>query len=162
MRILIVSDTHGRNGSLTGLLDRMQPLNMLVHCGDVEGGEEYIRQMAKCPVHIVKGNCDFSMTLPREEFFQIGTYKVWLTHGNRQLSLGGLRQLRQDAQEKGVDIVMYGHTHMPRIELAKEPGQVTLLNPGSLSCPRQDGHRPSFILMELDRQGVAHYHLNYL
>ena len=28
-----------------------------------------------------------------------------------------------------------------------------VLNPGSLSYPRQDGHKPSFMLMEIDKEG---------
>ena len=39
---------------------------------------------------------------------------------------------------------------------------ITVLNPGSLSFPRQDGRRPSYMLMEIDREGEAHYTVNYL
>ena len=39
---------------------------------------------------------------------------------------------------------------------------ITVLNPGSLSYPRQDGRKPSYMLMEIDRNGEAHYTLNYL
>ena len=39
---------------------------------------------------------------------------------------------------------------------------VTILNPGSLSYPRQDGRKPSFMIMELDDQGKAHFTLNFL
>ena len=51
------------------------------------------------------------------------------------------------------------HTHYPC--LVHTEG-LTILNPGSLSLPRQDGHKPSYILMELDREGEAHYHICYL
>ena len=54
---------------------------------------------------------------------------------------------------------MFGHTHRPLLEIGRD---VTLLNPGSLSYPRQEGRRPSFIIMELDSQGEAHYTINYL
>ena len=32
----------------------------------------------------------------------------------------------------------------------------------SLSYPRQDGHRPSYMLMEIDKEGEAHFALNFL
>lgn len=162
MRILIVSDTHRRDGNLTWVLEKTGPVDMLIHCGDVEGSEEFIRQIAGCPVHMVMGNNDFFSSLPREEEFQIGAYKVWLTHGHNYYVSVGSEMIRQEAEARGVDIVMYGHTHKPLIDIPKGKGGVTAINPGSLSYPRQEGRRPSFILMELDRQGIAHYHLNFL
>lgn len=52
---------------------------------------------------------------------------------------------------------MYGHTHRPFYEVDKKDGDKDLivLNPGSLSYPRQDGHRPSYMLMDIDRDGEA-------
>ena len=54
---------------------------------------------------------------------------------------------------------MCGHTHRPVIEQERD---LTLINPGSLSYPRQEGHVPSYVLMEIDQKGVAHYTLNFL
>ena len=162
MRILIVSDTHGRDGNLSRVLDRTKPLDMLIHCGDAEGSEEYIRQIVDCPAHIVTGNNDFFAGLPQEEEFMLGPYKVWLTHGHRYYVSMGNTRLKEVAQSRGADIVMYGHTHKPVIDLAGPTEKVTAINPGSLSYPRQDGRHPSYILMELDRKGEAHYHLNFL
>lgn len=55
MKVLIVSDTHGKEGNLKEAMEREKPFDMLVHCGDVEGSEEKIREMAGCPVHMVAG-----------------------------------------------------------------------------------------------------------
>lgn len=162
MRILIVSDTHRRDGNLTWVLEKTGPLDMLIHCGDVEGSEAFIRSIAGCPVHMVAGNNDFFSGLPREEEFMIGTYKVWLTHGHNYYVSMGNEMIREEAASRDVDIVMYGHTHKPVIDIAKTPAGVTAINPGSLSYPRQDGRRPTYILMEIDKKGQAHYHLNYL
>lgn len=162
MRILIVSDTHRRDKNLEIVLKRIGMVDLLIHCGDVEGSESYIRSIAGCPVHMVSGNNDFFASLPREEEFMIGSYRVWLTHGHNYCVSMGNEILKEEAQSRGINIVMYGHTHKPVIDIPKDPAGVTAINPGSLSFPRQDGRRPSFILMELDRQGIAHYHLNYL
>lgn len=40
MKVLIVSDTHGKEGNLKEAMEREKPFDMLVHCGDVEGSEE--------------------------------------------------------------------------------------------------------------------------
>lgn len=158
MKILIVSDTHRRDGNLTGVLDMVGTPDMLIHCGDVEGSEDFIRSIAGCPVHMVAGNNDFFSDLKKEEEFYIGDYKVWLTHGHNYYVSMGTEFIREEAKSRGVDIVMFGHTHRPYLE----QGKVTVLNPGSLSYPRQEGRRPSYILMELDAKGRTHYHINYI
>ena len=38
MRVLIVSDTHGRHSNLELVLRRVGEIDMMVHCGDVEDG----------------------------------------------------------------------------------------------------------------------------
>lgn len=158
MKILIVSDTHRRDGNLTGVLDMVGTPDMLIHCGDAEGSEDFIRSIAGCPVHMVAGNNDFFSDLKKEEEFYIGDYKVWLTHGHNYYVSMGTEFIREEAKSRGVDIVMFGHTHRPYLE----QGKVTVLNPGSLSYPRQEGRRPSYILMELDAKGQTHYHINYI
>lgn len=158
MKILIVSDTHRRDGNLTGVLDMVGTPDMLIHCGDVEGSEDFIRSIAGCPVHMVAGNNDFFSDLKKEEEFYIGDYKVWLTHGHNYYVSMGTEFICEEAKSRGVDIVMFGHTHRPYLE----QGKVTVLNPGSLSYPRQEGRRPSYILMELDAKGQTHYHINYI
>ena len=57
---------------------------------------------------------------------------------------------------------MYGHTHRPSINIATEKGGVTTINPGSLAFPRQEGRKPSYIVMEIDRFGKVHFRINYL
>ncbi len=94
-----------------------------------------------------------------EREFQVGNYKVWLVHGHNYFVSMGNETLKQEAAYKGADIVMYGHTHKPVIDLEDS---VIAINPGSLTYPRQDNKRPSYIMMEIDRFGEAHFTLNYL
>ena len=57
-KILIISDTHRHCLSLQKVIDRNGPFDMLIHLGDVEGQEDLIEDIAKCPCHIVAGNND--------------------------------------------------------------------------------------------------------
>ena len=159
MKILVVSDTHGRNEALKELLGRVKPIDMLIHCGDAVGSEDYIRTVAECPVHIVAGNNDFFSELPKEEEFCIGKYHVLLTHGHYYYISMGTEMLKEDARARGFNLVMFGHTHRPYLE--QDP-DITILNPGSLSYPRQEGRRPSYIMIDIDRNGEAHFAINYL
>lgn len=159
MKILIVSDTHRRDANLKEVLFKVSPIDKLIHLGDSEGSEDYIRQIANCPVHIVSGNNDFFSDLPREEELQLGKYKVLLTHGHYYYVSLDTRSIKEEAKARGFDIVMFGHTHRPVLEIQEE---VIALNPGSLSYPRQDGRKPSYIIMEIDQKGEAHFTINYL
>ena len=64
MKALIVSDTHGSHRNLERVIEKEQPLDLLIHLGDVEGGEDYIEAIADCPVNVVAGNNDFFSELP--------------------------------------------------------------------------------------------------
>lgn len=159
MKILIVSDTHRRNDNYIKVLERVALIDMVVHCGDIEGSEYLIATSAGCPVQMVVGNNDFFSDLPREKEFMIGKYKVWLTHGHNYFVSMGNANIKSEARMRGVDIVMYGHTHKPVVD---QEGDLIAVNPGSLTYPRQEGRRPSFVIMELDRKGEAHFTINYL
>ena len=164
MKVLIVSDTHRKDTNLQEVIARTKPFDMLIHLGDAEGSEDRIRrwcmdQNPACEIHIVQGNNDFLSALPREEEVMIGKYRALLTHGHYYGVSVGPERLLEEAEYRGVQMAMFGHTHKPM--LAEENG-IVLLNPGSLSYPRQEGRRPSYMQIEIDREGEAHYTISYL
>ncbi|MDO4465194.1 MAG: metallophosphoesterase [Bacillota bacterium] len=159
MKVLIVSDTHRRNENYIKVLEQVSPVDMVIHCGDIEGSEYLIAQSAGCPVQMVTGNNDFFSDLPREKEFNVGRYKVWLTHGHNYYVSMSNENLKHEARMHGVDIVIYGHTHKPVVDIE---GDIIAVNPGSLTYPRQENRKPSYIIMELDREGKVHFTINYL
>lgn len=158
MKVLIVSDTHRKNDNYFEVLQMHKP-DMVIHCGDAEGSEYALTEAADCPVQIVLGNNDFFSELPRELELNIGPYKVWVTHGHSYYVSVGNEMIKQEAAARGADIVVYGHTHRPVIDMEDD---VIAVNPGSLSYPRQEGHKPSYIIMEIDRFDEAHFTIAYL
>lgn len=159
MKILIVSDTHRKHENLKTALGRVRSLDLLIHLGDAEGEECYIEQLAGCPVEIVAGNNDFFTFLPREKELVLGNYRVLLTHGHYYCVNVGIEDIKKDARARNFDIVMFGHTHRPVIDYGTE---IIALNPGSISYPRQDGKKPSYIIMEIDGNGKADFRIHYL
>ena len=117
MKVLIVSDTHGREQNLAEALEQTGPIDQLIHLGDVEGGAEHIRELAgDAPAAIIAGNNDFFCDLPNERIFTIGGHRIFMTHGHGYFVHSGTLYLKREARKKGADIVMFGHTHKPYME----------------------------------------------
>lgn len=154
MKILVVSDSHGRDDDVKGVMEQVKDFDMLIHCGDVEGGEDYIRSLTDKPVIIVAGNNDFRSDLPTQEVLEIEDYRILITHGHHFFVNLGVGNLEGYCIENGINVAMFGHTHKPYLQIGD---QVTILNPGSISYPRQADRKPTFLIMEIDRYGEAHY-----
>ncbi|MCD8380741.1 MAG: metallophosphoesterase [Lachnospiraceae bacterium] len=147
MRILICSDSHGRHAALIRAIEKEGPLDMVIHCGDIEDGEQLIREAAHCHLEAVVGNNDYFSDLPRETVFELGGKKVWLTHGHNYFVSLGIERLREEAVRKKVDVVFFGHTHRPFLE---EQDDILFINPGSISYPRQIPRRNSYVMLTID------------
>ena len=161
MKILIVSDTHRLDDNLKKVIAKECPADMLIHLGDAEGSEMFIPEWVNpgCEMQMIRGNNDFFSALERERELTIGHYKALLTHGHYYNVSLGVEQLRKEAAERGFTMMMYGHTHRPYFE---NHHGVVILNPGSLSYPRQEGRRPSYMVMEVDEQGEIQVEQYYL
>ncbi|MBR0381932.1 MAG: metallophosphoesterase [Eubacterium sp.] len=158
MRILVISDSHGMNENVKGVLKQVGHIDMLIHCGDVTSGDLYIESLVSCPVHMVAGNLDQGLHLPKEKLIELEGHRIWIVHGHTYRVNQGLKILRGLARRKGADIVMFGHTHKPYIELGED---MTILNPGSLTYPRQRDGNPTFLIMEIDEFGDTHFGHGY-
>ena len=72
MKILIVSDTHRRDGNLQTVIEKTAPFDMLIHLGDAEGSEDRIEtwcreQNENCQVHMILGDNDLFSNLEGEK-----------------------------------------------------------------------------------------------
>ena len=159
MKILIVSDTHRYHKYYDKMLEKEESVDLLIHLGDLEGGEYYIEQTAGCPVHMVAGNNDMFTQLPREKEIRLGNKKVFITHGHYYYVSAGYERICQEALRRKVDIVMFGHIHRP---VQVEKHGVLLLNPGSISYPRQPGRRGTYMVMEITRDNEVNVELKYI
>lgn len=159
MKILVVSDTHGRDENLETVVYREAPFDMLVHCGDVEGREIFIEALAEVPCCIVSGNNDFFSDLPREEEIEIAGKKFLVTHGHYYGVSIDETGVVEEARSRNCDGVMFGHTHRPILEMIDG---ILAINPGSLSYPRQMGRRPSYVVLETDEDGNITGEIKYL
>ncbi len=161
MKILVVSDTHRKDGNLRYVIEQQKPIDMLIHLGDAEGSEMFIPDWVGpgCRMEMILGNNDFFSLLDKEREIVLGRHRVLLTHGHYYGVSIGPEGLADEARSRGCDVAMFGHTHKPYLNVI---GDVTVLNPGSLSYPRQEGRRPSYMIVTVDRNGDLQYDQKYL
>ena len=102
------------------------------------------------------------VVIPDMDFFeQYGdrVAGIFITHGHAYYVSLDPEYIFQEGQARKADIVMYGHTHKPFFE---QKNGITVLNPGSLSFPRQEGRKGSYMLMEISPDGSLTYDQRYL
>ena len=189
MRILVISDTHGKNervydvynklasaggpaarsgglsgGFSSGLSDCLfgsrpspqpgshltPPIDMIVHCGDYYADAQEIRARLGIPVLAVKGNCDGCFDFEACSLLETECGDILITHGHMEDVGFSMQKLYYKALESGCIGAFFGHTHR---SVFVETGGVYLLNPGSLSQPR-DGSGGTFALVTTSEAGL--------
>ena len=89
----------------------------------------------------------------------MGNYMAFVTHGRTYHFSFFFFYLKQEAISRGANIVFYGHTHKP---VAKWDSGILFINPGSISFPRQEGRRQSYVLMEINEKSELSYEICYI
>ncbi len=159
MKIMIASDIHGSAKYCRKLLerfdlsgaDRLALLGDLLYHGPRNGlSEEYepkaVAEMLNGyadRIVCIKGNCDSEVDqmvldfpiMSETALIFNGAASALLIHGHKNMDTLPL---------KGVDIVFYGHTHVPDNTVKNG---VIYANPGSVSIPKEGSPR-GFILWE--------------
>lgn len=169
MELLIFSDSHGKADRIAAVIGRNSSADFAVFLGD--GLRDLARvDFGGMPVISVRGNCDvFSLfpsdTPPNELLLSWGEYTVLIAHGHTLGVKEDLHRAAEGAALRGVDILIFGHTHM-RLDKYIPAGErigdtvlkkpLRLFNPGSIGSPK-DG-RPSFGIIGIREGNVLTSH----
>ena len=136
MLAAVVSDTHGITGEVIRVLQRYA-LDALFFLGEYCADAETISAALKpgLPVFAVAGNGDaFRQCFePTWKTVKLGGKTFYLTHGHQLRVKQMLEPLIEAGAKAGADVILYGHTHIPRIERA---AGAWIMNPGSAAFPR--------------------------
>ncbi len=160
MKIVVISDTHGRYRALYSPILLHDKADAYIHLGD--GEEEVKRLLREFPdiadrFHCVRGNCDHSSELPETKIIDIAHgHRIFATHGHRYAVNYTVDVLLASARENNCDIALFGHTHT---RYANYVNGLYVLNPGSASRPR-DGWAPSYALIDVTSAGIVTNHVN--
>lgn len=149
MKAAVFSDTHGNTALMLEAIRRTSP-DIVIHLGDYERDTECIRrEFPDIPLYNVAGNCDMASIGLLDDIVPMGSVKALITHGHMYNVKYSTDRLIYAAQERQVQIVMYGHTHVPD---NSEVGGVKVINPGSAGR----GLKPTYAFVEvLPNGGIA-------
>lgn len=78
MKILIVSDTHGKDGNLLRAIEKEKPVCKIIHLGDICENVDYIEHVTEIPCFAVRGNNDWGSALPSESIVMVGCHRPLL------------------------------------------------------------------------------------
>lgn len=148
MRIFLISDTHGNQSTVLKAYDAVGKVDAIIHLGDGETDGALLASITDCPVFQVAGNCDAGSAAPRELIYEWKHIRLLLCHGDRYGVKTGFSRLIERGHETRVDAVLYGHTHLARIE---QHDGLWLINPGTMN---QQATFHSYILLELTNNGL--------
>jgi len=131
--IFVLADTHNRLPQ--ALSEMAKSADEIWHLGDVcaESILDEVRAIGP-RVTVVRGNCDSNPNWPLVVDLVRGGLKLRLQH------------VPPDHSPDDVDVVLHGHTHVPRHE---RRGKVLFLNPGCVTRANQ-GAPPSVAWLEIE------------
>ncbi len=141
----MIADTHGQ--LRPEVFDAFAGVDRILHAGDVGPAGLLVELEALAPVHAVYGNVDgFELRgrLPRVAELDLDGFRIVVTHGDQ---FGSPTPAALHAAFPTADIIVYGHTHRPLLQLVDRT--VTVMNPGSAG-PRRFDLQPSVGIMELE------------
>ncbi len=117
----VISDTHGL--LRPEAIDALRGCEHIIHAGDLGDPEILEKLSALAPVTAIRGNIDkapWARRLPETEVLEIGGVSIYVLHDLGQLDL--------KPRSAGFEVVIYGHSHVPKQE-ARDG--VLYFNPGS-------------------------------
>ena len=135
MRLIVLSDSHRNYDALRRVFCRHMDADLFIHLGD--GEEELDLLLTQFP--------DLSARTWLEH-----SHRLVATHGHNYGVNSSLEHLKALARQNDADLVLFGHTH---VRCARYEDGLYLLNPGSVSCPR-DGMPPSYGIVDVTEQGI--------
>ena len=117
----VISDTHGL--LRPEAVEALRGSDRILHAGDV-GAPEILEELARvAPVTAIRGNVDtqpWARSLPLTHVIEIEGISIFMLHDLGQLDL--------KPEAAGFRVVIYGHSHKPKLE---EKNGVLCFNPGS-------------------------------
>ena len=151
MRAIVFSDSHGSIRALEEIAKMHEKdTDAFIFCGDgIEEMEVLSYMYREKQMIYVSGNCDWGSEVPDTKIIDLFGKKILVTHGHRFCVKNGLDILMSEAKKEGVDIVLYGHTHIPYTVTLDG---IHYMNPGSSGKPKFGN--PTYGILDVMENGI--------
>ena len=153
----LISDTHvpvRARGIPRKIFEVFEGVDFIAHAGDLVQLYVIDELEQRAPVFAVYGNMDgpeVRADLSRINSFNVFDWKIGVMHNPGLLF--GMRKMREIAEKKGFDVLVYGHTHRPSI---KWDGNRLFINPGSPTNPLPPLiTKPSVALLRIIKEKIV-------
>ena len=137
MKFLVFSDSHSSpNRILKAVNMYAGKCDAIIFLGDGIRDLSLVEaKYPEIPILKVKGNCDLGFSdVQEEQIYNFDGINILITHGHKHGVKYGYDSLIYYAQEKEVDAVLFGHTHVPCEKILYfDDKRLTLFNPGSIA-----------------------------
>ena len=150
MRILVLSDSHGKSFAIRKILDKHPEAKHIFFLGDGLRDIEYLeKDYPNLVFHKVCGNCDVGCSEPYSNLERVEDKLIFFTHGHNFYVKSGIGPLVETARKRGADIMLFGHTHMA---LTSYEDGLYIVNPGSVAMGRSAGN--SYAIIDIEKNGT--------
>ncbi|MFH1790630.1 MAG: metallophosphoesterase family protein [Candidatus Omnitrophota bacterium] len=132
LRLGVISDTHIPKAAADipeAVYKAFKGVDMILHAGDVLEMSVLKNLQKLAPVKAVCGNMDgedMRKALKEREVITAGGFRIGLVHGHGPIK--GLEERVGKLFDKNIDVIVFGHSHMPANEVR---GKTLFFNPGS-------------------------------
>lgn len=150
MKIVVFSDVHGRKDLMERILSFNPDADYFISLGDSELSMDYLQQL---DIIAIKGNYPRDPGFAYESELTLNGVKIFFTHGHKYAVQKSLKKLLKKGFENEYDIILYGHTHVPKVDKA---GNLLLINPGSVTRQRS-AVVTTYLVMNISNEGKVTY-----
>lgn len=184
MKIALVSDIHANAAALKRVLDDLPSVDRVLCAGDavsefrfcpdtvdllrgagaqcIQGNHEHVLfernpgYLAKCRAEFAPELLDVLASAPTTFELEEAGARLFMIHATPWNPFSGYiypgTSHLSRFTDMPYDFVVLGHTHVPMVE---KSGNVTVINPGSCSEPRDGSRQGSYAILDLEMRAVT-------
>jgi hypothetical protein len=150
MKLGVISDTHRHIVNFSKAVDFLQDrsVDKIIHLGDDYGDVDELGERGILRVPGVFSDAYQDVKIPNRIVENFGGWRFLLSHtvSSHPNDLPGDLVPEDLIRDKRVNVVLYGHSHMPDI---KQEHGIIFFNPGHLKNEDKKGFPPTFGYIEL-------------
>ncbi len=149
MKVIVFSDAHGSRILIERILNFNPNADYFISLGDSELPLDFLMDL---DIIAIKGNYPRDAGLDYDTILTIAGKKLYLTHGHKYGVHKSLMKLLKYVLSQDFDIVLYGHTHIARVD---KINNMLIMNPGSIRNPRSKTP-PSYLILNITEDSIEY------